>query len=122
MSFRSTGAATAVTTAVGWVGLAVFAFLAIWKIDTLTWWIKLAASLTGALAFLGYAIEALSQELTVRRWAISQFIFTTVGAVFVIAAIFNVDVLGLNRGLMAAIAGIYLIGAACCAAEAKDLF
>jgi hypothetical protein len=122
MSFRSTGAATAVTTAIGWTGLAVFAFLAIWKIDTLTWWIKLAASLTGALAFLGYAIEALSQELTVRRWAISQFIFTTVGVVFVIAAIFNSDVLGMHRGLMAALAGVYLVGAACCAAEAKDLF
>jgi hypothetical protein len=124
MSLRSTNAATAVTTAVGWFGLAIFGFLAVWHLpkEELSWGVKIAAGVTGALAFIGYGIEALSQELTVRRWAISQFIFTTVAVVLIIAAIVNWNVLGLSRGLMLAVAGVYLVGAVCCAAEAKDLF
>lgn len=124
MSFRSSNAATAVTTAVGWFGLGFFAFLAVWQIpnDHLSWWVRIVAGLTGGLAFVGYGIEALSQELTVRRWAISQFVFTAVTVVLIVAAIVNANVLGLSRGLMLALAAPYLVGAICCASEAKDLF
>ncbi len=124
MSFRSSNPATAVTTAVGWFGLAVFAFLAIWDLpkESLSWWVKIAAGVAGGLAFVGFGIEALSQELTVRRWAISQFIFTTVTVVLIVAAILNANVLGLGRALMLVIAAVYLVGAICCAAEARDLF
>jgi hypothetical protein len=124
MSFRSSNAATAITTAVGWFGLAIFAFLAVWHLskDDLSWWVKIVAGLTGGLAFIGYGIEALSQELTVRRWAISQFVFTAVTVVFILAAILNANVLGLGRGLMLALAAPYLVGAVCCASEARDLF
>jgi hypothetical protein len=124
MSFRSSDAGSSITTAIGWFGLAVLAFLAVWEIpkEALSWWVKLAAGAMGALAFIGYGIEALSQELTVRRWAISQFIFTTVGVAFVVAAILNSNVLGLGRALMVVFALVYLLGAAFCAAAAKDLF
>lgn len=124
MSMRSSNPATAVVTALGWFGLAVFAFLAVWEIpkEALSWWVKLAAGAMGALAFIGNGIEALSQELTVRRWAISQAIFTTVGVALVIAAILNANVLGLGRVVMVVAALVYLVGAVCCAAEARDLF
>jgi hypothetical protein len=124
MSFRSTNAATAVTTAIGWFGLGIFAFLAVWELprETLSWWVKIAAGLTGALAFIGYGIEALSQELTVRRWAISQFVFTTVTVVLIVAAIVPTNLLGMGRGFMLIIAAVYLLGAVFCAAEARDLF
>ena len=124
MSFRSTGGATAIITAIGWFGLAVFAFLAVWNLtrEEMSWWVKIAAGLTGGLAFIGYGIDAFSQEFTVHRWAISQFIFATVGIVLVVAAILDANVLGLSRGLMIALAPLYLVGAACCAAAARDLF
>lgn len=124
MSSRSSNPATAITTAIGWFGLAIFAFFAMWSIktETLSWWVAIVAGLAGALAFIGYGVEALSQELTVRRWAISQFIFTTVTVVLIVAAILNSNVLGLGRGLMLVFAAIYLVGAVCCAAEARDLF
>src|SRR5262245_49503304 len=124
MSFRSSSGATAVTTAIGWFGLAAFAFVAIWHIPgvELSWWVKIAAGVAGGLAFVGYGIEALSQELTVRRWAISQFVFTTVTIVLIVAAILNANVLGLGRPIMLVFAVVYLVGAACCAAEARDLF
>src|SRR6185503_8358247 len=124
MSTRSASGATAITTAIGWFGLAVFAFLAVWHIPgtELSLVVKIASALAGALAFIGYGIEALSQELTVRRWAISQFVFTTVTVVLILAAIMNWSVLGLGRALMLVFAAIYLVGAVCCAAEARDLF
>src|SRR5688572_7453419 len=102
MSFRSSSGATAVTTALGWFGLGVFAFVAIWNLtkEDLTWWVKIAAGTAGGLAFVGYGVEALSQELTVRRWAISQFVFTTVTIVLVVAAILDSNVLGLSRTFM----------------------
>jgi len=124
MSLRSTNPATAITTAVGWFGLAIFAFLAVWEIpkESLSWWVKIAAGVAGGLAFIGYGVEALSQELTVRRWAISQFVFTTVTVVLIVAAILNANLLGLGRALMLVGAAVYLVGAVCCAAEARDLF
>jgi len=124
MSFRTSDAASSITTAIGWFGLAVLAFLAVWEIpkESLTWWVKIAAGLTGSLAFISFGIEALSQELTVRRWAISQLIFTTIGVVLVIAAILNSNVLGLGRVVMLVLAAVYLLGAAFSAAAAKDLF
>jgi hypothetical protein len=124
MSTRSSNAATAITTAVGWFGLAIFAFLALWNLpkESLSWWVKITAGLTGALAFIGYGIEALSQELTVRRWAISQFVFTTVTIVLILAAILNANLLGVGRGFMLIFASIYLLGAVFCASEARDLF
>ena len=124
MSFRSSSGATAVTTALGWFGLAVFAFLAIWNLsrEDLSWWVKIAAGTAGGLAFVGYGVEALSQELTVRRWAISQFVFTTVTIVLVVAAILDSNVLGLSRTFMVVFAVVYLVGAVCCASEARDLF
>ena len=124
MSTRSSNPATAITTALGWFGLGIFAFLAIWEIprEALSWWVKLAAGLTGALAFIGYGIEAISQELTVRRWAISQAVFATVAIVLIVAAIVDANVLGLGRVLMLVAALVYLVGAVCCAAEARDLF
>jgi hypothetical protein len=124
MSFRSTNPATAITAAIGWFGLAIFAFLAVWHLPKaeLSWWVKIAAGLAGSLAFIGYGVEALSQELTVRRWAISQFIFTTVTVVLIVAAILNDSILGLGRGLMLAFAAVYLVGALFCMSEAKDLF
>src|SRR5437867_4379385 len=110
MSHRPADAASSITTAIGWFGLAVLAFLAAWQIpsESLSWWVKLAAGAMGSLAFIGYGVEALSQELTVRRWAISQFIFTTVGVALVVAAILNSNVLGLGRALMIVLSLVYL--------------
>jgi len=124
MTSRPSDAASSITTAIGWFGLAALAFLAVWEIpkEALTWWVKIAAGLTGSLAFIAFGIEALSQELTVRRWAISQLIFSTVGIVLAIAAILNSNVLGLGRVVMVVLAAVYLLGAAFCAAAAKDLF
>jgi len=124
MSTRSASGATAITTAIGWFGLGVIAFLAMWSIPKtdLNWGVKIAGGIAGGLAFIGYGVEALSQELTVRRWAISQFIFTTVTVVLIIAAILDLSVLGFSRALMLVFAAIYLVGAVCCAAEARDLF
>jgi hypothetical protein len=124
MSFKPADNASAITTAIGWFGLAALAFIAVWQIpaESLTWWVKIAAGLTGALALVGNGIDAYSQELTVHRWALSQFVFTTVTIVLIVAAILNSNVLGLGRVVMVVLAAVYLLGAAFCAAAAKDLF
>lgn len=124
MSSRSADNATSVTTALGWFGLAIIAFLAVWELpkESLSWWIKIVAGLAGALAFAGYGIEALSQELTLRRWAISQAIFTAAGVAFLIAGILDSQPLGFGRALCFIGAAVYLIGALFCAAAGKELF
>ncbi len=124
MSFRNANPATAVTTAIGWFGLAAFAFFATWALpgESLSWWVKIAAGLAGALAFISFGIDAFANELTVHRWWISQFIFTTVTVVLIIAAILNSNVLGLGRPLMLVFGIVYLVAAVCCAAAARELF
>jgi len=124
MSFRSSNPATAVTTAIGWFGLAAFAFLAVWGLpkESLSWWVKIAAGLAGALAFVSFGIDAMANELTVHRWWLSQFIFTTVTVVLIVAAILDSNVLGLGRPLMIVFAVVYLVGAVCCAAAGRELF
>ncbi|MBI4565431.1 MAG: hypothetical protein HY716_12125 [Planctomycetes bacterium] len=124
MSFRDADRATSVTAAVCWFGLVLAAGALLWNVpaETLPWWLKIAAILAGGLAFIGYGVEALSQELTLRRWAISQVVFAATGAAFLAAGLFRSDVLGLGRAVLLVGAAVYLIGAALCAAAAKDLF
>ena len=124
MSFRSSDNATSIMTAIGWFGLAILAFLFVWELpkESLSWWIKIAAGIAGGLAFAGYGIEALSQELTIRRWAISQFVFTTAGVVFLLAAVLNSNLIGFSRTVSLIGAAVYLLGAIFSAAAAKELF
>jgi hypothetical protein len=124
MSFRSSSPASAIVTAIAWFGLAVLAFLAVWanSSESLTWWVKIAAALAGALVCVGNGIDAFSRELTVHRWALNELIFATVGVVLIVAAIFNATVLGLGRPLMGIVAVVYLVAAVFCASEARDLF
>lgn len=124
MSFRSSNPASAVVSAIGWFGIAILAFLAVWEIpkESLTWWVKIAVGLTGAFAFVMTGLDAFYQELTKPRWALSQFVFGTVTVVLIVAAILNSNVLGLGRSLMLVIAVVYLVAAVFCAAEARDLF
>ncbi len=124
MSFRSADTATSITTAVCWTGLGVLAFLLAWQVPPgqLSWWMRLVAGLLGGLVCLGYGIEALSQELTIRRWAISQLVFTTVGVVFLWAGIFDSQPLGFARVVCLVGAALFLLGALFSAAAAKELF
>ncbi len=121
MSERGADPATSISTAAGWIGIAAFSFWTIWW-TPMHWLWKLPIALTLALGAGGYAIESLSQELTMRRWAISQLVFVVFGFVFLVAGIVNADILGIWRWMLFVGAGLYLITAVLCAAAAKDLF
>jgi hypothetical protein len=74
-----------------------------------------------ALAAAGYAVESLSQELTVRRWAISQLVFSVFGVVFLVAGIFNAEI-HVVRWLLFVGAIVFLAAAILSAVAAKELF
>ncbi len=120
MSFKSADPATSVATCIGWTGIAVYSFWIVWSTN-MNWLLSIPIGLMLALAAGGYAIESLSQELTVRRWAISQLVFTVMGVVFLIAGIFDWDV-HLARWVLFVGAVLYLITAVLSAIAAKELF
>lgn len=118
MSFKSSDPATSIVTAVSWGGLAVFSFWLAWA--KLSWWFAVPLGLMLGLVALGYAIESIAQELTVRRWAISQLVFTVFGLSFAAAGIFGgIDLPG---WLLWVGAGVFILSAVLCAMAAKELF
>jgi hypothetical protein len=120
MSFKSADPATSVATCIGWTGIAVYSFWIVWSTN-MNLLLSIPIGLMLALAAGGYAIESLSQELTVRRWAISQLVFTVMGVVFLIAGIFDSQIF-IARWLLVLSGVVYVITAALCAMAAKDLF
>src|SRR5262245_52028559 len=116
MSYKSADPATSIATCVGWTGIAVYSFWLVWW-TKVNWLFAVPIGRMLGLAAGGYAIESLSQELTVRRWAISQLVFTVFGVVFLVAGIFNADV-HLARWVLF-VGGVgYLISAVLCAVAA----
>ena len=122
MSFRAADSATSVIAAVGWFVLAVASFLAVWNFPEMRFWFRLPLALGLGMVSLGYAIESLAQEMTVRRWAIGQLVFTVFAVSFLVAGIFNAEVFGLNRWVLVGSGAFLSLAALLSAAAAKDLF
>src|SRR5688572_13175973 len=122
MSSRATDGATSVIAAVSWFGLSVVSFLAVWNFPGMKIWFSLPLGLALAMVSVGYGIESLAQEMTVRKWAIGQLVFTVFAVVFIVAGIFNADVLGLGRWLLVGSGCFFALAALLSAAAAKDLF
>ncbi|MBI2932269.1 MAG: hypothetical protein HYY16_11510 [Planctomycetes bacterium] len=123
MSFKSADPATSVAAAASWCAVAVFSFWCAWgtlATGKLTFLIAVALGLMMALMAGGYAIESLSQEMTIRRWAISQLVFTVFGVVFAVAGIFGG--MPLPTWLLFVGAALFLFAAVLCALAAKELF
>lgn len=118
MSSSGADPATSIVTATAWTGVAAYGFWMFWS--GLTLWFAVPLGLMVALTAGGYAIESLSQEMTVRRWAISQVVFTVFGVVFLIAGF--TGGLGLATWLCFAGAFVFLAAAVLCAVAAKELF
>ncbi len=121
---RNADPATAIIAAGGWVGLVFFLiwqefFLEYW---TTVWWFRIPATVILGLVILIFALECLSQEMTVRRWATSVLVFATFGILFVLAGIFNPSTLELSRWVLLPAGAYYLLAAAVAGAGAKDLF
>lgn len=120
MTFKSSDPATSVVAAVGWCGVAAFSFWGV--LGTMKIWFAIPIGLALALVAVGYAIESLAQELTIRRWAISQVVFTVFAVAFLLAGIFNAEIRGLARWILFVGTGVFGLAAVLSAIAAKDLF
>ncbi len=119
MSTKGADPATSITAAVGWLGVAGYSF---WMVfGEMKIWFAVPLGLMLALAIGGYAIESLGQEMTVRRWAIGQLVFTVFGVVFLVAGIFDADIF-VARWLCFLGAAWFLLAAILSAVAAKELF
>lgn len=122
MSFKSSDSATAVVAAASWFCLSVVSFLAVWNFPEMRLWFRLPLGLALAMVGLGYAIESLAQEMTVRRWAIGQLVFSVFAIVFIVAGAFDANVFHLNRWVLVGAGSVLALAAILSAAAAKDLF
>ncbi len=120
---RSSGPAAAIMTAVGWIGLVAFLcwqefFVEKWMTG---WWFRVPATAVLGLVVLVFALECLSQEMTVRRWATSVLVFAAFGILFVAAGVFSPATLQLPRWVLIPAGAYYLAAAAVAGAGARDV-
>ncbi len=121
---RSADPATRVVTAGGWLGLVL---LLVWQeffVEGMkvVWWFRIPATAMLALVVLIFALECLSQEMTVRRWATSVLVFATFGVLFVLVGIFNPKTLDLSPWVLVPLGAYYLVAAFLAGAGARDSF
>lgn len=120
---RQADRAASVVASIAWIGLLG---LLVWQLFhekwTTVWWFRYTATAMFGLVVLVFAIECLSEEMTVRRWATSVLVFTVFGLLFIAAGIFNPATLGLSRWLLIPIGVYYLVAAGLSGAGAKDVF
>ena len=88
MSFRSSDAATSIISAISWCAVAIVMFLIVWA-TKMHWLWKIPLGAVLGFVSLGYAIECMAQEMTVRKWAIGQLVFTVLAVTFILAGIFG---------------------------------
>ena len=122
MSSRSSDAATSVIASISWFAVGVITFLVVWQ--TKIWWLwSLPLGLSLGMVAVGYGIECLAQEMTVRRWAIGQLVFTALAVTFIVAGIFAPKefVFG-ARWANFTTGGIFALSALLSAVAAKDVF
>ena len=120
MSFRSSDAATSLIAAASWCAVAVMTFLIVWQ-HKMSWLWALPISLSLGFVPLGYAIECLAQEMTVRRWAIGQLVFTVLAVVLLLAGIFDAKYMFFPRWGLLTGGGIFSVSALLSAVAAKDV-
>jgi hypothetical protein len=121
---RPSDPATTILTAGGWIGLVLFLvwqefFVEKWMTG---WWFRVPATVVLGLVILVFALECLSQEMTVRRWATSVLVFGVFGALFVLTGIFSPKTLDLSRWVLIPVGAYYLLAAAVAGAGARDVF
>ncbi len=121
---RSSDPATAIVAAGGWIGLVLFLgwqefFVEKWNT---VWWFRVPATVLLGLVVLVFALECLSQEMTVRRWATSVLVFGVFGVLFLLLGIFNPAALDLSRWILLPAGAYYLLAAAVAGAGARDIF
>ncbi len=121
MSSRSSDAATSVIAAISWFAVGVITFLVVWQ--TKIWWLwSLPLGLSLSMVAVGYGIECLAQEMTVRRWAIGQLVFTALAVVFIVAGIFAPkEFIFSARWANFTSGGIFALSALLSAMAAKDV-
>lgn len=112
--------------AVGWIGLVAFLcwqeFAAeIGFRSPIAWWVRIPITLMFGLVVLVFALECLTSEMTVRRWATSVLVFGVFGVVFLAAGIFNPETLKLSRWVLIPAGVYYLLASALSGAGAKDV-
>lgn len=121
MSFRSTDAATSIISALSWAAVAVMTFLAIFYYPKLHWFWGIPLGLTLAFVPLGYAIDCMAGEMTVRRWAIGQLVFTILAIVFILGGVFNAQNMFFPRWGLFTAGGIFSVSALLSAVAGKDV-
>lgn len=119
---RSSNRAPSVVAAIAWIGLLG---LLVWQLFhekwTTVWWFRYTATAMFGLVVLVFAIECLSEEMTVRRWSTSVLVFTVFGLLFLAVGIFNPATLGLPRWVLFPAGAYYLVAAGLSGAGARDV-
>jgi len=121
---RSADPATTILTAGGWIGLVLFLVWQEFFVESwiTSWWFRVPATVVLGLVVLVFALECLSQEMTVRRWATSVVVFGAFGALFLLAGIFDPRMMHLSRWVLLPVGAYYLLAAVVAGAGARDLF
>lgn len=121
MSFRSSDAATSIIAAVSWFAVGVMIFLIVWA-TKMSWIWAVPIGLALAFVAVGYGIECLAGEMTVRKWAIGQVVFTILAIVLLLAGIFNAKEMFFPRWGLFAGGAVFGVSALLSAIAAKDVF
>jgi hypothetical protein len=120
---------TALVAAAAWIGLVLLLFWQELFVEVPKFearhpglWYRIPVTLVLGLVILIFAIECLTEEMTVRRWATSVLVFAVFGVLFVVVGLFSPDTLRLSRWLLLPLGAYYLVAAGVAGAAAKDVF
>ena len=121
---RSADRATAIVNVTGWLGLIAFLLWQEFRVEgwVTKFWFRIPVTVALALILLVFVLEILSDEMTVRRWAVSAVVFAAFAIVFLIAGAFGVQDLHLSRWVLLPAGAFYGLASFMAGAGARDLF
>jgi hypothetical protein len=120
MSSGSSDTATSIISALSWFAVGVMTFLIVWT-HPMHWVWALLIGLPLGFVAVGYGIECLAGEMTVRKWAIGQLVFTVLAVALLLAGIFAMKHSFFPRWGLFTAGGIFSLSALLSALAAKDV-
>ncbi len=95
-------------------------FLIVWQ-HKMSWMWALPIGVSLSFVAVGYGIECLAQEMTVRRWAIGQLVFTVLAVVLILTGIFDAKNMFFPRWGLFTAGGIFSVSALLSAVAGRDV-
>jgi len=120
MSSGSSDTATSIISALSWFAVGVMTFLIVWA-TKIHWIWAIPIGLALSFVAIGYGIECLAGEMTVRKWAIGQLVFTVLAVVMLLAGIFDAKYMFFPRWGLFAAGSVFSLSALLSAFAAKDV-